>query len=568
MAGIKQSHSKNLKRRTAVPGDRRNKKQASTTQFKEGSNDEVLLFDVDSLLARHSISTTDDIEIPPYTAPEKFSEIEVEIKEISSTGDGLALSEHSNHVYVVPFTAPGDVVKVKVIRSNEQQRHTITDFLSVVKPSSFRDDSRIKCPYFARCSGCQFQMMDYKDQLRHKKTILERAYKNFSNLAPEVIPGVGDTIGSPLEYGYRTKLTPHFDGPPGGRRSRREGGPPQWKEVPPIGFMQKGTRRTIDIEDCPIGTDAVRQGMKDERARVSREIHKYKRGATILLRESTTRTPSSHSSTDSTSPSYTETKTCISDQTATATEYVGNYLFTNPAGSFFQNNNSILPRFTQYIREHILRSLSPQSDSNAPFVDPSASPSSPDQPTITHLLDAYSGSGLFTITLSTLFKTSTGIDISPQSIAYASKNAELNKLSNTNFKAATASTVFAGLDINPDETAVVIDPPRKGCDGEFLRLLLEFAPRRVVYVSCNVHTQARDVGVLVEGREVDEVNKADGADSKVTVEGDDAESREMGASENATLKKRVRYRIESLQGFDFFPQTGHVEGVAVLERVD
>ena len=81
---------------------------------------------------------------------------------------------------------------------------------------------------------------------------------------------------------------------------------------------------------------------------------------------------------------------------------------------------------------------------------------------------------------------------------------------------------------------MVLDPPRKGCDADFLGQLLRFGPRRVVYVSCNVHTQARDVGVLVRG------------------EGGDG----------------ARYALESLVGFDFFPQTGHVEGVAVLNRVD
>ena len=76
-----------------------------------------------------------------------------------------------------------------------------------------------------------------------------------------------DTIGSPMQYGYRTKLTPHFDGPPGSnsRKRRRDPWPHVFHEVPPIGFMMKGRGKTMDIEDCPIGTDAVREGMKAER---------------------------------------------------------------------------------------------------------------------------------------------------------------------------------------------------------------------------------------------------------------------------------------------------------------
>lgn len=85
----------------------------------------------------------------------------------------------------------------------------------------------------------------------------------------------------------------------------------------------------------------------------------------------------------------------------------------------------------------------------------------------------------------------------------------------------------------------MIDPPRKGCDESFLRQLMEYGPARVVYVSCNVHSQARDVGVLVGG-----MKGVDGG---------------MGVGVGC-------FEIESLRGFDFFPMTGHVEGVAVLRR--
>jgi tRNA (uracil-5-)-methyltransferase len=375
-------------------------------------------------------------------------------------------------------------------------------------------------------------MLPYDTQLQHKKTIVEKAYKNFSNLPPKLIPTIGDTIGSPLQYGYRTKLTPHFDGPPDARRSDgRNGIKRTFKEVPPIGFMKKGTRTTIDIEDCPIGTDAVRAGNKRERKRVVDTISTYRKGATLLLRESTTRIPKSEydvsKETDADAiiedrGDYIHRKTCITDPNAKSTEYISDFQFVNPAGSFFQNNNSILPVFTQYIRENIL-------------------PSSSTTHKISNLIDAYSGSGLFTITLSALFKTSLGIDISSSSIDSASTNARLNNLpeSSTRFIAADAARLFASIESPAEETVVMLDPPRKGCDESFLRQLVQYGPARVVYVSCNVHTQARDVGVLVGG-----MTGVDGG---------------FGKGEGC-------YEIESLRGFDFFPQTGHVEGVAVLKR--
>ena len=500
----------------------------------EGSHEEVLLADVQALLASHKIA--DDAESGAAEGeatplPEQGTEIDVDVVELSSTGDGLAKQKGSDHIYVVPFSIPGDTVRVKVYRHHLDQGYTAADFISVVKPSELRDDSRIQCPYFANCSGCQFQMLDYSEQLRIKRDVVVKAYRNFSDLAPELVPEVLDTIGSPLQYGYRTKLTPHFDGPKG---NPRRGPRKAHESMPPFGFTPKNTRQVLDIEDCPIATEAVRKGLSDERARLAVEYGNYTKGATILLRENTTRVPKASPADTPDVPentlatalrvdtdTHTDFKSCITDQNATSTEYVDSFVFTNPAGAFFQNNNSILPPFTAYIRSHIL--------------PPTQTTKKPTK----YLIDAYSGSGLFTITQSALFPGgSIGIDIAEKSIAYARRNAALNGLAEAQcrFLAADAPQLFQSVSAyDPDETVVVLDPPRKGCDASFLKQLLRFAPTRVVYVSCNVHTQARDVGVLVRGED----------------EG-----------------KGVRYEIESIRGFDFFPQTGHVEGVAVLNRVD
>lgn len=555
---------------------KRQKKESKLYQV-EGSNEEVLSKDVHRLLSiQGSVENCIQNELPPdqthpqYVPLERFSEVDVTISELSSTGDGLGLSSTLDHVYVVPFSIPGDVVRAKTVKCFAQERYTLTDFVHIITPGPKRDDSLVRCQYFSRCSGCQFQMLSYEDQLAHKQSIIVKAYQNFSNLIPELVPPIDKTIASPLQYGYRTKLTPHFDGPPGSLRKNRKGrfdGVERkgYEEVPSIGFMLKGTRKTIDIEDCPIGTDAVRMGMAKERSRVVATLATYKKGATLLLRESTCREHTFRESISSvfdsqpnpgpegldlqihneqketpknlealkestiltessgnklttapiTSGSHPckETKTCITSATAISTEFVDDFKFSNPAGSFFQNNNSILSKFTAYIRENILQKHI--TDSSLP---------------IKHLIDAYCGSGLFTITLSSLFSSSIGIDIALGSIVSARENAAHNNVMNASFITADAAALFREVHYPPDQTVVVIDPPRKGCDDAFLQQLLRFCPIRVVYVSCNVHTQARDVGVLVEGN------------------------------------NECRYEIESLRGFDFFPQTGHVEGVAILAR--
>jgi tRNA (uracil-5-)-methyltransferase len=218
-----------------------------------------------------------------------------------------------------------------------------------------------------------------------------------------------------------------------------------------------------------------------------------------------------------------EKHACITDHRATIRERVGKWIFEYHASSFFQNNNSVLPTLTDYVRDAIFHS------------NPTG-PGSPLPPT--HLVDAYCGAGLFAITLSPDFTTIAGIELSADSIKFATRNAQLNNIptGKCSFRAGDAADIFAAVaEFPPDKTVLVIDPPRKGCDENFIRQLLAFRPQTAVYVSCNVHTQARDVGAILKATENEEAGR--------------------------------RYVLESVRGFDLFPQTAHVESVAVLRLV-
>ncbi|KAI1624644.1 TRM2 protein [Exophiala viscosa] len=530
----------------------------------EGTPDEVLTIEAVDLLEKSKAQLE---ERKTYKHPEAQTELELEIVELSSTGDGLAYSPDKNHIYAVPFSVQGDKVLAKTYPQKPHPLFTHVDFIKVLKPSPKREGVTPGCKYFTTCSGCQLQMIPYEDQLQHKKTIVEKAFKNFSNLDPSVIPPVGDTIGSPLQYGYRTKLTPHYD------RPKRVDAQKDGDKPPPVGFSKKNVRVVLDIEQCPIGTPILNKGLEIERAKVAETYKTRKSGATILLRESTQRrsvsplsapepaqeqeqeqptdsaksstppqaaeangnnsdingitvpvpTPLSiqHRSTSATKPqivytypTYKDIKTYTSDSNSFTTEYIADWTFVSRANSFFQNNNSILPTFIKYVRDNCL-------------------PRNTQGPPIKYLLDAYCGSGLFAIGLSPLFSSVLGIDIDAAGVEAARENAKLNGLTNAGFIAADADVLFKDVPFPSDQSLVVIDPPRKGASIDFLEQLCEFGPKRVVYVSCNVHTQARDVGMLVTG-----------------------------------LSKKFRYEIEGLRGFDFFPQTGHVEGVCFLNRVE
>lgn len=208
----------------------------------------------------------------------------------------------------------------------------------------------------------------------------------------------------------------------------------------------------------------------------------------------------------------------VTSYRAVVREKVNDVRFETPSGSFFQNNRSILPALVGYVQEAILAA---RSD---------------DEPAGEHyLVDTYCGSGLFALLLAPLFTQVAGVEITAEAIAFAKRNATLNKIDNVTFLAGNAEDIFGTISYPQDRTTVVIDPPRRGCDEAFIEQLVKLGPSLVVYVSCNVHTQARDVGEIVRRSE-----------------------RSGGVGDG--------YEVVSVRGADLFPQTYHVEGVCVLRR--
>lgn len=241
-------------------------------------------------------------------------------------------------------------------------------------------------------------------------------------------------------------------------------------------------------------------------------------------------------------PTPQTTKICVTDHKANITEWVGKYRFDYPAGSFFQNNNAILPSLIGYVQQqlHLPLNISSLSSSSSETVSTEANPTMSSSTTINHeinyLVDAYCGSGLFGITCHEGFKKVLGVEISAASISCATNNLVLNKLSTetTAFHLDDADKIFAHIDFPSTETALIIDPPRKGCSDEFLDQMVAFLPARVVYVSCNVQSQARDL---------------------------------QGLLDRCEAKGLPGYKVEAIRGFDLFPQTRHIEGVLTLTRL-
>ncbi|KAF9314396.1 tRNA(m5U54)methyltransferase [Podila horticola] len=502
----------------AVPAPKRTKKVKKLTKK---DIDEVLMHDIVDLRG-HNQWDWDPKTPPPF---QNFEELEVTIGSLAQSGEGLALlpDRGDGWVVVVPFVVPGERVKARVYRHNWGYSHA--DLVEVIQSAQNRlTESDILCKYFGTCAGCQLQHISYPDQMNFKRQVVHNAFKNYASKYFAILPPVDPVSESPIQSQYRTKITPHFEAQNPKHQSAGIVQPVN------IGFLQAGKRRILDIEECPIATPIVNEGMKVMREQVKANIASYKKGATMLLRESNPIVPGTE---DNDPPST--TKICVTDHKESITEWVGKFRFDYPAGSFFQNNNAILPSLIGYVKQQLHLPLT-SSSSTTPAPSETTSTSTTLNHEIQYLVDAYCGSGLFGITCHEGFKKVLGVEISAASISCATNNLVLNKLSTetTAFHLDDADKIFAHIDFPANETALIIDPPRKGCSGEFLDQMVAFLPARVVYVSCNVQTQARDLEGLLD---------------------------------RCHAKGLPGYKVEAIRGFDLFPQTRHVEGVMTLTRL-
>ena len=365
------------------------------------------------------------------------------------------IENSSGWVVMVPFTLPGEKVRARVYRNHKN--YSEADLLQVLTPSPHRIDP--KCPLFGTCGGCQYQHLTYAEQLKWKRQQVEELLKYMAGVEFHVSP----VIGSPREFGYRSKLTPHFAVRGTTRSSpstvqglplseKTENREPQTSNPAPIGFLKQGARfELVDVPACPIATPEINAKLPEVRAKTRQRLAagEYKRDATLLLRHAQ--------------------EGVITDYDAVIHEQVGDLKLHFLSRDFFQNNPFILPTFTGYVREQA-------AGTGARF-----------------LVDAYCGSGLFALSCAPSFERVAGIEISESSIKFARENATANGIANAVFQAGDAAQIFAGLTFAPADTVIVIDPPRKGCDESFLLQLFAFGPRAVVYVSCDPATQMRDL---------------------------------------------------------------------------
>jgi tRNA/tmRNA/rRNA uracil-C5-methylase (TrmA/RlmC/RlmD family) len=366
--------------------------------------------------------------------------ISLTIQDIAFGGEGVGRLDQM--VVFVPYVITGETVEVEV--TEVKKNFARAKLLTVTAPST---EHRVSpaCRYFGACGGCQYQHMDYAQQLRVKHKQIADLFERVGRISPELIQPV---LPCPEPYGYRNRIM---------IRSQWNG-PAKKLE---IGFIRADNNFVVDIEECKIAEPALNEQILEVRANPP-----PKGGIKVVLRVQ---------------PENWEV----------------------PRDSFFQNNFFLLPELVRTVRD-CLKAGGAQ-----------------------HLIDLYCGVGFFGIEAADLVTSFVGVEYDQPAIQAARKNLSDRHITNGEFLAAKVEDVLPGLlqKFSAENTAVILDPPRKGCWPETLELLRQTRPAQVIYVSCHPATMARDLNILC----------SDGV-----------------------------FDLAQVQPLDMFPQTQHVECVADL----
>ena len=439
--------------------------------------------------------------------------VEVEITDLSDSGDGVG--RVGQRVVFVPDTVTGDRVVARLLRVKPQ--YAQGKLQELVEPSPQR--IRPRCIVADKCGGCQWQHVsdDYQQTVKHNLVV--QALERIGGFTAVVVNPV--LAGSTLNY--RNKATYPLRRSPTGQVQ--------------AGYYQKGSHQLINLNQCPIQDERlnpllaeVKQDIQtqgwsiyDEAQHRGKIRHLALRigrrtgemlltlvantGNLIGLEEQAQTWLEGYPglvgvllnlNSDRTNAIFGPETQCIAGQPYLQEEFANLHFKIRPE-TFFQVNTEMAERLLAWISNE----LNLQGHEI--------------------VLDAYSGIGTLSLPLAKEAKQVIGLELQPEAVQQAAENAALNQLSNVTFRQGTVESLLPELGLHPD--VVVLDPPRKGCASGAIAALRIIQPQRIVYMSCNPATLARDLKLLC----------ADGL-----------------------------YTLGPVQPADLFPQTAHVECVASL----
>lgn len=378
---------------------------------------------------------------------------------------GLAVAEFEGAPVTIAGAIPGESVSVRVVKIYRDRVASLVD--GVAEPSHHRIEP--ECHYFGECSGCQWQHIDYAEQLEIKRAAVVRALYRYDQLRRvEVL----ETLPSPKRYGYRNHA----------RFTVGRGG-----ESGVAGYMNADSRRFVRIDKCMIMDDRINETLTRLQGRLDRMTQ-------FSIRVG------SNTGDQIIQPLLPAEIQDVLSGRQKYVEKVRDATFQVAASSFFQVNTDQL---SQVIDEAVEMLELDHGDT---------------------LVDLYCGVGTFARLLAPYVNEVIGIEESASAVADARVNcADVDNVTFIEAKAELAAAQLADSGQRID--VAIIDPPRVGCRPEALSALTKLAPRRIMMVSCNPTTMARDLDILCNHG----------------------------------------FKLVSVRPVDMFPQTRHVESLALLE---
>lgn len=366
--------------------------------------------------------------------------IVVAIEKIIPNGYGLAFAE--GLTIFVSLAAKGDTLRVRI--REKKGKLAFAEIIEIIEPSA--DRITPPCQYFGTCGGCDFQQMSYPTQLEAKVGIIQDCLKRIGKID---FQGEIKIIGSPHEFGYRTRAQWHAD-----TRSKK------------IGYFKRFSKQIIDVETCPILDAQLQETLTNLRQNLNWaefwaetvEIETATNGEKVSL----------------------YSNEIIEPTEKISFEALGNRYFYN-AESFFQGNQSLI--------EPLLKNA----------VDGAKGKMA---------LDLYCGVGLFSLPLAKIFAKLIGIETNEKAIEFAKENAEAARLENVEFY---AENVGEWLTENSSQTIdfILLDPPRSGTEKETIVQILKLNPAQISYVSCDPATLARDLRILNDAYSIESITALD-----------------------------------------------------------
>ncbi|MBI4931148.1 MAG: 23S rRNA (uracil(1939)-C(5))-methyltransferase RlmD [Bacteroidetes bacterium] len=457
----------------------------------------------------------------------------VEITDISTEGKGIG--RVNNIVCFIDFAVPGDVVDIEITKKKSNYREG--KVMHYQKYSEKRAEP--VCKHFGTCGGCKWQNLNYETQLFYKQKYVGDALTRIGGLSQNTSKFF-PIIPSKNIFHYRNKLEFTFSNKKWLTDMNLK--PEIWNQQQNgLGFhIPKLFDKVLDIEQCHLQEDpsnAVRLEVKKYALENKLEFFDIRR-QTGFLRNLIIR------------------NTSIGQLMVVVVFFyedklAGEKLLKHISGKFTQitslqyvinpkKNDSIFDLevktfsgndFIEEEMEGLKFRISPQSffqtNSSQAYELYKVARDFAELKGNEIVYDLYTGTGTIANFVSRQAKKVIGIEYIPEAIEDAKMNSQINKISNTMFFAGdiqdTLSNEFISFHGKPD--VIITDPPRAGMHEEVVKKILEIAPEKIIYVSCNPATQARDISMLIE-----------------------------------------KYSVEKVQPVDMFPHTAHVESVAKLVR--